>query len=72
MIVLLVVIIAVVVLALALGFGGFGGFGGWGGWGAGYDEGPVVHRRIIRRRPPVRRIITEEHVTDDYGPTYRP
>jgi hypothetical protein len=66
MIVLLVVLIAVVVLALAIGFGGFGGFG------AGYSDGPVVHRRIIRRRPPVRRIITEEHVTDDYDPAYRP
>ena len=69
MIVLLVVLIAVVVLALAIGFGGFGGFAGR--YGAGYDDGPVVHRRIIRRRPPVRRIITEEHVTDDYDPAYR-
>lgn len=67
MLVLLIVLIAIVVLALALGFGG-----GFGGFGGGYGDGPVVHRRIIRRRPPVRRVITEERVVDDYDRSYRP
>ena len=69
MVVLLIVVVAVVVLALAISFGG--GFGGFGGYG-GYGDGPVVHRRIIRRRPPVRRVITEERVDDGYDPSYRP
>jgi hypothetical protein len=71
MLILLIVLLAVVALALALTFGrGFGG--GYGG-----PDGPVVHRRIIYRRP-ARRVVTERRIVDDTGqdpvdgPAYRP
>ena len=67
MIVLLIVVAAVVLLAVVLSVGG--GFGGFGG------AGPVVHRRIVYRRPS-RRVITEHRVVDDpvgvEDPLYRP
>ena len=70
MIWLLVVLAVIIVLAALVGFGGIGyrGFG---------DGGPVVHRRIVYRRRPVRRVYTEHHVVEDApppldGPTYRP
>jgi hypothetical protein len=77
MIVLLIVLAVVVALAIALAFGGgFGGYGGYGGQ-------PTVVRRVIHRRAPVRRVVTEHHVVDDPyvaggaydpvdGPVYRP
>src|SRR4051794_37612320 len=68
MLVLLIVIAAVVLLALVLSFGG--GLGGFGG--------PVVHRRVVYRRP-VRRVITEHHIVEEPAvsdpidrPVYRP
>lgn len=68
MLVLLIVIAAVVLLAVVLSFGG-----GLGGFGA-----PVVHRRVIYRRP-ARRVVTEHRVIEDPsaadpidGPVYRP
>jgi hypothetical protein len=66
MVIVLIVVAVVVLLAVVLGYGGFGGFGG----------GPVVHRRVIYRRRPVRRVYTEHHVVDEVppvdAPTYRP
>ena len=58
MLILLIVLVAVVLLAAVLGMGGFGGY-----------EGPV-RRRIVHRRAPVRRVVTEERVVED--PYYRP
>jgi hypothetical protein len=67
MIVLLIVVAAVVLLAVVLSMGG--GLGRFG------SAGPVVHRRIVYRRPS-RRVITEHHVVDDPvradDPLYRP
>jgi hypothetical protein len=66
MVIVLIVVAVVVLLAVVLGYGGFGGFGG----------GPVVHRRVIYRRPPVRRVVTEHRVVDSVDPVddplYRP
>jgi len=68
MLVLLIVIAAVVLLALVLSFGG--GLGGFGG--------PVVHRRVVYRRP-VRRVVTEHRIVEEPPvadpldrPVYRP
>ncbi|MDQ1684209.1 MAG: hypothetical protein QOC82_946 [Frankiaceae bacterium] len=55
MLALAIVLGIIVVFALLIGLGGFGG-----------PAEPTVYRRIIHRRPPVRRVITEHRVVDPY------
>lgn len=62
MLVFLIVIAAIAVLAVALVMGG--------GYGS-YDR-PTVVRRVIRRRPPARRIYSTDRPYMDEPPARRP